>query len=107
MGYRGKIDQQNRQCGFVHLHALPVRAAVEPHVLRPVTVRFLRHLQIAQHAPDVLMRPDGHETASDLDEIARPDQVIATEIVIRLGEPPRNGKAGDDSPLYPLRFVCP
>ena len=49
----GEIDQQNRQGRFVHLDAVPVRRAVEPHVLRPVAVRLLRDLQVSQHAPRV------------------------------------------------------
>ena len=104
---RRKIDEENRECGFVHLHAVPVGPAVEPHVLRPVAIRLLRHLQVAQHAPDVLVRADGDEAARDLDEVPRPHQVIAAEIVVRLRESPRNREAGDDPAFHTLRFVCP
>jgi hypothetical protein len=83
---RREINQEHRECRFVHLHTVPVRPAVEPTVLRPVAIRLLRHLQIAQHAPDMLMRADCDEAARDLDVIPRPDQVIAAEIVIRLRE---------------------
>jgi hypothetical protein len=72
-----------------------------------VTVRLLRHLQVAQHAPDVLVGTDCDEAARDLDEIPGPDQVIAAQIVVRLRRSPGDGEAGDDSTLHPLRFVSP
>ena len=68
---------------------------------------FLRDLQVPQHASDVLVRADGDEAAGGLDEIARPHQVIAAQVVVALGEAPRDRQAGDDAAFHALRFVRP
>ena len=102
---RGEIDQQNGQGRFVHLNAVPVRRAVEPHVLRPMAVGFLGHLQVSQHAPDLLVRAHRDEAAGGLDEVAGPHQVIAAQVVVGLGEAPRDRQAGDDPAFDALGFV--
>ena len=87
---KGEIHQQNRQRRLVHLNAVPVGRAIEPHVLRPMAVRLLCHLQVPQHASRLLVRTHGDEPAGCLHEISRPHQVIATQVVVGLGETPRN-----------------
>ena len=90
-----QIDQQDRKGAFVHLHAGPIGAAVEPAILRPMTVGLLRRLEPAQHPPGVGKRAAGRQAAGGLDEIARPDEVIAAEILVALVEPPGDRQAGD------------
>ena len=62
----GQIDQQDGQRRFVHLDAVPVGRAVQPHVLGPVAVGFLGHLQIAEDAPGIVERAGGEEAAGRL-----------------------------------------
>ena len=101
----GEIHQENGESRFVHLNAVPVRRAVEPHVLRPMAVRFLRHLQVSQHAPDLLVRTHRDEATGGLDEVARPHQVVAAQVVVGLGEAPRDRQAGDDAAFHAFGFV--
>ena len=61
-----------------------------------MAIRFLDRDQIIEHG---LRGGDGarrQQAAGGFDEIARPDQMIAAEIVIALGEAPGNRKARDD-----------
>ena len=100
-----EIHQQNRQRRLVHLDAVPIRRAVEPHVLAPVAVGLLSHHQVAPHPPGVAVRADCEESARGFHEVARPHHVIAAEIVVSLVEPPRNRQAGDDPAAKRLRLV--
>ena len=70
-----------------------------------MAVRFLRHLEVSQHAPDLLVRAHRDEAAGGLDEVARPHQVIAAQVVVGLGEAPRDRQAGDDPAFHALGFV--
>ena len=83
----------------------PVRRAVEPHVLAPVAVRVLRHLQEMKHAPGVVKRAGRNEAAGRLDEVARPHEVIAAEVVVALLESPRDREAGDQAAAEVFRLV--
>jgi hypothetical protein len=47
----------------------------------------------------------GQQSASTLDQIARPNKVIAAEILVALVEAPGNGEAGDDAAEEVLGFV--
>src|SRR4029078_9098955 len=103
------------------LIAVRLRRAVEPHVLRPMAVRFLRHLQISQHAPDVPVRTHRDESTSGLHKVTWshegahpasalttctwPQEVIAPKVVVRLGEAPRDRQAGNDAALHAFGFV--
>ncbi len=100
-----EVHQQDREPGFVHLDAVPVRRAIEPHVLRPVPVGFLRDREVAKHPLDVVARTGGEQAARALDEITRPHEVIAAEVAVALGEAPRDREAGDDAAGESLRLV--
>ncbi len=100
-----QIDQQDGEGGFVHLDAAPVGTSVEPEILRPVAVRFLRRFQIAQHAHRVGDRSGGQQRARGFDQIARPDQVVSAEILVAFVESPRNREAGDDAAQKIFRLV--
>ena len=92
-----KIDQQDGERGLVHLDAAPVRASVEPQILRPVAGGFLSSFEIAQHAHGVGDRPGGEQRARRFDQIARPDEVISAKIFVALVESPGNREAGDNA----------
>jgi len=44
--------------------------AIQPHVLRPVSVGFLRSFEIMQHAKRIVVRSGGQQSASVLDQVA-------------------------------------
>ena len=60
-----------------------------------MAVRLLGRLQVMNDTARLLLGADGQSAAGDLDEVARPDEVIAAEILVALGEAPRNRQAGD------------
>ena len=72
-----EIDKQDGKGGFIHLQAVPVRAAIEPHVLRPMTISFLRGFEVMKNAQSVVRRSSGQQAASILDQVAWPDKVVA------------------------------
>jgi hypothetical protein len=45
--------------------------------------------------PRLALRSGGKLAASDFDEVTRPDEVIAAEILITFDEAPRHRQAGD------------
>ena len=100
-----QIDQQNRECGLIHLEAVPVGPSIQPHVLCPVSVGFLRGFEVMQHAQSVVVRARGQQSASTFDQIARPDKVIAAKVFIALVEAPGDGEAGDNSAEEVFGFV--
>src|SRR5207244_4655401 len=82
-----QLGEQDRQRHLVELHAAPVRRPVEPHVLPPRAVRLLRAPEVAQRTPREMRMASREEAAGALDEIARPDEVIAAELVVTLRLP--------------------
>ena len=70
-----------------------------------MSIGFLRGFEVMQHAQSIVVRACGQQSAGILDQIARPDQVVATEILVALVEAPGNGEAGDDSTEKVLGFV--
>ena len=100
-----QIDQQNRESGLIHLQAVPIGTPIEPHVLRPMSVGFLRGFEIMQHAESIVVGARCQQSTGTLDQIAWPDQVIAAQVFIAFVEAPGNGKAGDDAAEKILGFV--
>ena len=100
-----EIDEQDGERRLVHLNAVPVRRAVEPHVLRPVPVGLLSHLEIAQDAPDVFVRANRDEAPGRFHEVSWPHEVITAQIVVGFGEPPGDREARDDPAFDTLGFV--
>ena len=70
-----------------------------------MAVGFLRHLEVSQDAPDMLVSTHRDEATGGLHEVARPHQVVAAQVVVRLGEAPRDRQAGDDPAFHALGFV--
>ena len=70
-----------------------------------MAVRLLCDLEVAQYPSRFVAGADGDECRTRFDQIARPDQMIPAQIVVTLGEAPRNGEAGNDAALDMLRFV--
>jgi hypothetical protein len=70
-----------------------------------VSIGFLRGFEIMQHAESVVVSARGQQSARALDQIARPDQVVAAQILVAFVEAPGNGEAGDDAAEEVLGFV--
>ena len=73
--------QQNRKRHLVELRAGPARPAAEPLVLRPASVRELRRHQVAQDVAGLVHRARRKERARALDKVARPNQMVAADVV--------------------------
>ncbi len=98
--------QQDGQGDFIHLDPLPVEVAVDPHILRPTSVGLLRRLQVVEHAAHQLKSfPGGEQPPRGFHEVARPDQVVAADVVVSPIETPRNRQTGDDSSRKILGLV--
>jgi hypothetical protein len=52
--------------------------------------------QVVEDPPHVARRSSRQEPPGRLHQVPRPDEVIASEVLIPFGEPPRNREAGDD-----------
>ena len=100
-----QIDQQNGEGGLIHLQAVPIWTPVEPHVLRPVSIGFLRGLEVMQHAESVVVSARCQQSASALDQIARPNEMVAAQVLVAFVEAPGDGEAGDDSTQEIFGFV--
>ncbi len=70
----------------------PVRDPVHPLVLGPVAVRLLRRDEVGEGAPGRGRGAQGDERPGRFDEIARPDQVVAAQVVASVA--PRDRQAG-------------
>ena len=92
---------------FIHLHAGPIGGAIEPAILRPMAVRLLRGFEPMQHAPCTLEVARCDECTRRLDKVARPDEVVATEILVAFVEAPRNRETRDDSTRERTRLMRP
>ena len=90
------LGEQDRKGDLVHLHAAPVGPSVEPHVLRPAARGGLGLAEVVEDVKRLARVADGEEPAGGLDQVARPDQVIAAEVAVALGEAPGDRQAGDD-----------
>src|ERR1019366_7042624 len=58
-----------------------------------------------QHAESVVVSAGCQQSASILDQIARPDEMVPAQILVALVEAPGNGEAGDDAAEEVLGFV--
>src|SRR5438132_914574 len=89
------VNEQNGESSFIHLHAAPVGAPIKPQILCPVAVRLLRGFQIAKHAQGVQLSTSGKKSEGCFHQVARPDQMIASQIFVAFVESPGNGETGD------------
>ena len=90
-----QVKEQDRKGTFVHLDAAPVRLAIEPDVLRPMSIRLLYRHDISESRFGPVDSARRKERARGLDEVARPHEMIAAQILISLVEAPRYRQAGD------------
>src|SRR5579864_62698 len=100
-----QIDEQDRKCSLIHLQPVPVRGAVQPHVLWPAPIGLLCRFEIVQNSNRVPGGSGSQEAGSSLNQISRPDEVIPAQIVVTFVEAPGNGKAGDYAAKEILRLV--
>src|SRR5581483_7669952 len=89
----GKDDGER---DLVKLNARPVGCAVDPEVLREAAIGMLGAGEIDERAQRCLRAAAGEQRARGLNHVARPDQVIAAEVVVGLGGPPWDGGGGDE-----------
>ena len=75
--------------------------------LRPMAVRLLRGFEPMQHAPCTLEVARCDECTRRLDKVARPDEVVATEVAVARVEAPRNRETCDDSTRERTRLMRP
>src|ERR1700722_16004487 len=91
--------QHDRKRDFVELNA------VDPEILRKAAVRTLRACEInesAQRGGDVSR---GGQTAHAVDHVARPDEMIAAEVLVALGLAPRDAERSDERAGIGLVFM--
>ena len=100
-----QVNQQNRKRRLVHLDAIPPRRSFQPHILRPVAIGVLRHVEIVEDAASVVGGAGREERSRAFNEVARPDEVVSTEILVSLGEAPRDRKARDDAAGKSFRLM--
>src|ERR1039458_5793044 len=78
---------------------------IQPHVLRPVSIGFLGGFEVMQHTQRIVVSARRQQSAGTLDQVARPDKVVTTEVFVALVEAPRNREAGDDASQEVFGFV--
>jgi hypothetical protein len=81
---------------------LPIWRAVDPRILWEGAIRFLDAGQSKQRTHWRSGVPSGQQRAKALDQIPRPDQVIATRVFVGLGLTPGRRKRRDKRPLKVL-----
>ena len=102
----GHVQQQHRERAFVELDAVPVGRAVQPAVLRPAAVVLLHRTQVAHHAQHLVVCAAGEEGARGLRQVARPDQMVAAQVVVALAAAPGDRQAGDQAARERRAFVA-
>ncbi len=89
--FRGQQDRKRR---LVELDAFPEWAAVGIEVLRPMAVGVLHRDEVGQHPAGIVDLPDRQKREAGIHRVARPDQVVAAEVVARIS--PRHAQRGHD-----------
>jgi len=72
--------KQNRKGNFVQLQTFPIMAATQPLILIPVAIRVLGRHEIAQHGARFLCATQCQQSLRALDQIARPNQMVAATL---------------------------
>ncbi|MNK90870.1 hypothetical protein D3C87_1109390 [compost metagenome] len=91
------IRQQDRKGAFIHLDAWPIGFAIQPEILRPAARWLLYLTKIIEDRQRLVVIAGRQKSAGRFHQIARPDQVITTEIVIALRCSPRDRQACNNS----------
>ena len=90
---------------LIELNAGPVGRAVDPEVLREAAVWVLRAGQVDERAESRFRAAAGEQSGRGLDHVARPDEMIAAEVVVGLGGAPGDGCGGDEGAGVDLVFM--
>src|ERR1043166_3568169 len=70
-----------------------------------MAVGLLRDLQVPEHPSRRVAGAHGQKAPGGLDEIPRPREVIAPQVVVALRETPRDRQARDDAAFDAFRLV--
>src|SRR5215472_5055877 len=97
--------QDDWKGNFVELYTGPVRMAVDPEVLVEAAVLSLSDGEVNHGAQRSGGVAGGHERAGALHHVARPDQVVAAQLVVALVLTPGNAEAGDHRARIELVLV--
>jgi len=91
--------KQDGRSNLIELQSRPIGTAINPAVLRKTAVRPLNRRQPDQSAQRRAGLASGEERDRAVHKIARPHEVIATEILVSLDFAPWNAHRGDDCAL--------
>src|SRR5262249_32397456 len=97
--------QQYWESNLIKLQPRPVSSPVDPAVLRKRAVRPLDRGQPDQRTKRRARLSRSQERAGTLHQVARPDEMITTEVQIAFDFAPRNAHRGDDRALENLVFM--
>ena len=97
--------QENRESNLIKLQSRPIGGPVDPAVLRKTAVRPLDGGQPNQRAQRRARLTGGEERCCAVDKVARPNEVIAAQILITLRFAPRNAQRGDRCALKNFVFM--
>src|SRR6185436_5103283 len=98
--------QQDRKGAFIHLDAVPVGRSIEPGILRPMAISLLDRAEIPQYLQCVGGSTGGQKAACRLDQVTRPHQMIAAEVLVAFTETPWDRQACDGRSRKAERAVC-
>ena len=94
--------EQDRRSDFVELYAAPISAAIDPAILRKIAVGLLNACQPDQRAQRCGALSCREQRGGALHQVARPDQMIAADLVVALDLAPRDAQRGDYRALEKL-----
>src|SRR6516165_2127093 len=97
--------EKYRKSNLIELHPRPIRCAVDPAILWKTTVGSLNGCQPDQRAQRRACLASGEERRCAMHEVARPNEMITTKIVIALGFAPRNAHRCNHRALENFVFV--
>ena len=98
-------SEQNRRGNLIKLQPGPERFTINPAVLRKAAVRSLNSRQPDQGTDGRVDCAAREQRRCALHQIAGPDQMVATHVIIPFGLSPGNAHRRDQGPLENLIFV--
>ncbi len=105
LGLMQTPGENNGKRSLIQLDAAPVRFAVDPEILVETAVLLLSPGQIDQGAKRDLGAAGSQQAAGAVAHVARPDQIVAFQVVARVLAP-GDAQRGDQGTVVGLVFVC-